>query len=63
MQSDVRWYTVTVLGHELEKKLQELTNDGYEIVSIEKTASKWLIIAHQTRKNRPSKNPIGFQAV
>jgi len=63
MHSEIQWHTVTVLGHQLEEKLQSLTNEGYEIVSVDKNGSRWMIVAHRSKKNFPAKKPIGFQAV
>jgi hypothetical protein len=63
MESEIQWHTERVFGHCLENRLQSLTSEGYEIVSVEKSKDKWLIIAHRSRKNLPSKKPFGFQAV
>lgn len=63
MESEIQWHTERVFGHCLENRLQSLTGERYEIVNVEKSKNKWLIIAHRNKKYLPSKKPIGFQAV
>jgi hypothetical protein len=61
MKSDIRWSVVTVYGHELEIRLQQLTDDGFEIVSVDRTDTQWTIIAHTANRPETKGKTIGFR--
>jgi hypothetical protein len=62
MASDVRWKVVTVPGHDLEARLQQLTEEQYEIVNIDRSGTHWTIIARISDREVKMGNPIGFRA-
>jgi hypothetical protein len=61
MASDVRWKVLTVPGHDLEARLQQLTDDDYEIVDIDRSGTHWTIIARISDRQSKKGNPIGFR--
>ena len=62
MASDMRWKVLTVPGHDLEARIQELTDEEYEIVDINRSGIHWTIIARHSDRMAKKDNPIGFQA-
>jgi len=61
MRSSLRWKVVTVKGHDLESRLQELTDEGHEIFGVHPSAAGWTIIAHTTGDKAADGKSIGFQ--
>jgi len=61
MKSETGWRVMSVYGHELEKLLQQLSDDGYEIVSIDRSRERWTVIAHTTDRQTTKGNAIGFR--
>lgn len=62
MASGVHWKVLTVPGHDLEARLQQLTDDDYEIVDIDRSGTHWTIIARISDLLAKKGNPIGFRA-
>lgn len=62
MKAEFKWHVVTVPGHQLEDKLNEMTHDQYEIVQVERSDSDWTIIARRSVLNEPKGQVIGFTA-
>jgi hypothetical protein len=61
MKSATRWKVVTADGHELETKLQQLSDSGYEILSVDRADARWTIIAHTADNSEPKGKTIGFR--
>ncbi len=62
MSSDVKWKVIKVPGHDLENRLQQLTDDDYEIVSLDRRGTEWNIIARTSARQSKKGTPIGFRA-
>ncbi|MCX7725767.1 MAG: hypothetical protein N2053_02835 [Chitinispirillaceae bacterium] len=61
MSSDSEWKVISVYGHQLEQTLNELSENKYEVVFVERVNKKWTIIAHLlTIGKRKTERVIGF---
>jgi len=62
MKSEGVWSVLTVPGHILEKKLNELAREKTEVVKIERTGSNWTVITHVAEQQTPKGKVFGFSA-
>ncbi|NLE01418.1 MAG: hypothetical protein GX640_16245 [Fibrobacter sp.] len=54
------WKMIQVDGDLVEKTLTDLTNDDWDIFTVQYTGSTWSIIARKFNKEKSGKNSIGF---
>jgi len=62
MKTDFVWKVFRVQGHLLEEKLNELTRDQYEVVTIAYTEGDWTVITRVSGHAHPKGKVIGFSA-
>lgn len=61
MSAKLTWKLLQVHGHELEQKLNELSESDYEIFSVQYAEGLWAIVARKST-NEISRTAMGFRA-